>query len=323
MFCQNCGKEVSNKDTFCAFCGAKVPINNDSLNEQPNYNTNYNSNINNGTNTYSSQFTNNQQMAYNSKFTDFKETVFGKLLLNYFKKPLSIYSLMKDEDTLKVSVGMAIAMPIIYGFFHMLYFVSFFKNLINNLGYYANSIFVKLVSGFGDTYGVEYGSTDLLQFSDEISEIKDMLKQYLFMNIPKGDYFFKGVVVMFLMMAVAFAIIEICNATILRNSISHKNILLIVTVAYIPLVISIIISNIIIYSSIVATLLILVLGVIMSLISLFSGVLELNEESNDKTYLTIFINNVVFVIVVPFLMKIGMSSVFETIKNTLKIIDKL
>lgn len=329
MFCQKCGKEIGDEDMFCAFCGAKVQKNSAPLKEQPNNNYNHNikynpnNNIHNEINAYNNRPASNQQMNYNLQSRSFKETVFGKLLVNYFKKPLSVYSLMKNEDTLKVSIGMAIGMPIIYGFFHMLYFISFFKNLMDNLVYYINKLFTNLASSFGSSLGINYSSSDFFRLSDEISKIKDKIQSYISANMSVTDHFFKGIIIMLLIMIVAFVMIEICNATILKSSISQKNIFLISTVSFVPLVISLIISNVVIYLSFVATLLILVLGLIMSLISLFSSVLELNKESRDRAYWTILINNIAFVIIIPFLIKFSTSSAFQTIGNTLKIIDKL
>ena len=296
MFCQKCGNEINDMDTFCAFCGTKVQPNNNCLRKKENYNI---------------------------QSINFKETVFGKFVTNYIKKPLSIYSLMKNEDTLKVSIGMVIGMPIIYGLFHMLYFVSFFKNLINNLAYYINNLLNTLGSSLGSSLGLKYTPSDFFEISDEISKIKDKIQSYVSTNTSLHNYFFEGIIIMFLIMLIAFVIVEICNAVILKNSISQKNIFFMSTVSFIPLVFALIVSNIVIYVSFIATLWILVLGLIMSLISLFGGILELNETSKDRAYWTILINNIAFVFLIPFLIKFGTSNVIKIIGNTINVIGKL
>ena len=113
MFCQNCGKKIKENDVFCGSCGAKVITSSENAQKSSDDNENYrdssmqNSEKDNGIN----------HESYTQEHIDFKETVFGKVMHNYFKKPLSIFSLMKDEDTTKTSIGFLIGIPILYGLF--------------------------------------------------------------------------------------------------------------------------------------------------------------------------------------------------------------
>lgn len=364
MFCQNCGKEINETDTFCGFCGSKVVLvekkskdehkleeenitydnisqNNvkDSMKNQENYNANINQDIgcynqnnnmydqNNNNmyqqnNNYNNQYVDGQVSNYVSQHRQFSETVFGKLVSNYFKKPLSIFSLMKEEDTLKTSIGLLIGMPILYGFFHMLYFISFFKKLINNLAYYISNILNDLSTGLGNILGLKYTASDFFDISDGIAKVKEKVQTYVSLNMKCSDYFFKGILVMFLLILITFVVIEICNTVILKNSISQKNVIFIVTVGFVPLIMALILNNVVIYISFIATLCIFAFGLIMSLITIFSGIIQLNSESRDRVYLTMCINNIVLFIAMPFIIKIGVNSVCETVVNIIQVICK-
>ena len=72
-----------------------------------------------------------------------------------------------------------------------------------------------------------------------------------------------------------------------------------------------------------ATLIILILGFIMSLITIFSGVVQLNDERHDRAYWTMFINNVILMIIMPFIIKLGISSVLNTVAKIFKVMNKL
>lgn len=311
MFCQNCGKKIKENDVFCGSCGAKVITSSENAQKSSDDNENYrdssmqNSEKDNGIN----------HESYTQEHIDFKETVFGKVMHNYFKKPLSIFSLMKDEDTTKTSIGFLIGIPILYGLFHMLYFISFFKNIVNNVLYYVNKL--------SSILGSSYEEVDFYEYSDEISKIKNTIQTYISTNMEYPDYFFKGILVMFLMIAVTFIIVEICNATILKNSMNHKNILFISSIGFIPLLFAVILNNFVIYISFMATLIILILGFIMSLITIFSGVVQLNDERHDRAYWTMFINNVILMIIMPFIIKLGISSVLNTVAKIFKLMNKL
>lgn len=343
MFCQNCGKEINDNDTFCGYCGAKI-VSSNNYNKEQQYNSannqgmSYNNmngqNIpyNNGSNMngqnmpYNNQYMNGQNPNYGQNYVQnrktFSETVFGKLIVNYFKKPLSVFSVMKGEDTIKVSAILAVVMPIIYGCFHMLYFISFFKNLVNNLAYYINNILKSASNGLGSGFGVKYKPSDFLDISDSISKIKDKVQTSISSNMECSDYFFKGILVMFLIMLIAFITIEICNAILLKNTISQKDILLLATVGFIPLLLALIINNVVIYISFIATLCIFALGLIMSLITIFSGVVQLSNESRERAYITVLINNIVLVAAMPFIINIGINSVMETISIVLSVVCK-
>lgn len=302
MFCKNCGKQINESDVFCGFCGTKVKIA-----SRGDFENEISDNTNKGDRVRDNEI---KQPVYTHQNVNFKETIFGKIACNYFKKPLSIFSLMKNENTTKTSIGFLFGIPVIYGLFHMLFFISFFKNIVNNIFYYMNKL--------GSIFGLGDSNLDFYQYSSEISKIKTTVESYLSVNMKYPNYFLNGMLIMFLIIAITFIVIEICNATILKNSMSHKNILFVSTVGFIPLMLAIILNNVVIYISFVATIAIIILGLIMSLVTIFSGISQLSDMKKDRAFWTILISSAALMCVMPFIMKISLSSCIETVMGIVK-----
>lgn len=295
MFCQNCGKEVKENDTFCGFCGAKITKSSETINKES-----------------------VQEEHKNVQHRSFSETMFGKIVTNYFKHPISTFSTMKNEETMKTSIGFLIGMPILYGLFNMLYFISFFRTIVDNLLHFIGS----LSSSIQNMLGISYSESDYFEFADDISKMKSTIQTYISTRMETADFFLKGMLVMFLIILATFIVIEICNITILKNNISHKNIMLIATMGFVPLLLALVLNNILIYISFTFTLIIFAFGFVMSLVTIFGGILQLSNNNKDRAYYVAFINNLVLVIVAPFLMNFALSSVFATITSFFKSLSK-
>lgn len=306
MFCKNCGKQINESDAFCGFCGTKVNVA-----STENFENESSNNINMGDRVRDNGM---KQPVYTHQNINFKETIFGKLACNYFKKPVSIFSLMKNENTTKTSIGFLFGIPVIYGLFHMLFFMSFFKNIVENILHFINNI--------GSAFGLGYSNLDFYKYSSEISKIKTTVESYLSMNMKYGNYFLNGMISMFCIIAITFIAIEVCNATILKKGMSHKNILFVSTVGFIPLILAIILNNVVIYISFVATVVIIMLGFIVSLITIFSGISQLVDVERDRVFCTILISSAALMCIVPLIMKTSLSSCIETIMGIVKSMNR-
>lgn len=309
MFCKVCGKEIKEGDAFCTSCGAKLSDDSklNTFSEKPETSTNY------------EDYENDDEIEeeYVQPHRTFKETMFGKTIINYFKHPLQVFSIMKNEDTTSTSIGILVGTIVLYGIFSMLYFITFLKNIVDIFFIGINS----LSDNLKNILNIDI--SDYYDYSEEISSLKNGINTYLTTRGDNFSYFIKSALSIGILILITFVIIEICNAIILKNRISHKNILFISAIGFVPLLISTIVNNILIYISFFATVIIAIFGFIMSLTTIFTGILQVSNKKDDKIYWTTAINNLALTIAIPFTLKISLGAVLDTFIKLFKYLDRL
>lgn len=305
MFCKVCGKEIKEGDAFCTSCGAKIS-DDSSLNVAQKSTTNEK---------YDYEVQNEGE--YIQSHRNFKETMFGKIVINYFKDPFQVFSIMKNEDTTSTSIGILIGTIILYGIFSMLYFITFLKNIVD--------IFFRAINSLSDNLKniLNIDISDYYNYSEEISSLKNGINAYLTTRGDNFNYFIKSALSIGILILITFVIIEICNSIILKNRITHKNILFISAIGFTPLLMSTIVNNILIYISFFATIILAIFGFIMSLITIFIGILQVSNKKDDKIYWTIAVNNLALTIYTPFMLKLSLSTVLDTFIKLFKYLDRL
>ena len=305
MFCKVCGKEIKEGDAFCTSCGAKIS-DDSSLNitQKPTDNEEYD---------YEAQNEDEYVQAHRS----FKETMLGKTVINYFKHPFQVFSIMKNEDTASTSIGILVGTIILYGIFSMLYFITFLKNIVD--------IFFRAINSLSNSLKniLNIDISDYYNYSEEISNLKNGINTYLTTRGDNFSYFIRSALSIGILILITFVIIEICNSIILKNRITHKNILFISAIGFTPLLISTIVNNILIYISFFATIILAIFGFIMSLITIFIGMLQVSNKKDDKIYWTIAVNNLALTISIPFMLKLSLGTVLDTFIKLFKYLDHL
>jgi len=200
-----------------------------------------------------------------------------KLIKTYFTKPLSFFSEFKNEDSVKTSVGLLVGLPIIYGLLNILYtssLINSFLNLFNKLP----DILSK--AGIISVQEAIMAKKELL-LSSEVEDMKNKISAF----VDNKDVFLNGVGQVIGIIILTGIILAIINAAILKNKMSYKDILIISTASYIPLVLSLIVAIIATFISVIFGAFILISGYILSVITIYSGIRQLSEEKNDKVFM--------------------------------------
>ena len=280
MFCKNCGKEVAEGDGFCGNCGQ-------SSENKPGI-----------------------------KLHIAKDFMIVKLIKTYFTKPLSFFSELKNEDSVKTSVGLLIGLPIIYGLLNILYtssLINSFFNMFNKLP----DILSK--AGIISAKEAIMAKQELL-LSSEVVDVKNKISAF----VDNKDIFFNGAGQVIGIIILTGIILAIINAAILKNKMSYKDILIISTASYIPLVLSLILAIIATFISVIFGAFILISGYILSFITIYSGIRQLSEEKNDKVFIIMAILFVVISAVLQYLVTkqfensiMEILNVYETMENFL------
>ncbi|PRR83582.1 zinc ribbon domain-containing protein [Clostridium vincentii] len=264
MFCKNCGSQIAEGDGFCGNCG------------QPGE---------------------NQKGIKQDKPRDL---IIIKLIKTYFIKPLSFFSELKNDDTVKTSVGLLAGLSIIYGLINILYTSS----LINSFF----SMFNKLPdilskSGIISAQEAITAKQELL-LSSEVVDMKNNISAF----VDNKDVFLNGTGQVVGIIILTGIILAIINSVILKNRMSYKDILIISTASYIPLVLSLGVATIVTFISATFGAFILISGYILSFITIYSGIRQLSEEKNDK----VFIIMAILFIVVSAVLAIFVTKQFES-----------
>lgn len=195
----------------------------------------------------------------------------------YFTKPLSFFSEFKEKDVLRPSIVLLVVLPIIYGVFNILYTSAVINSIVNMIGKLP-----QLLSKTGMLSKAEatLAQASLMQ-SSEVTASKSMLHSL----ISNKDIFIKGVIQLLIIIILTGVVLLILNAVVLKNKIKKEDVLFIVTASYIPMVLSVAAASLVTLISISFGLFILASGYILSFITLYSGIRQLSEETNDKTFM--------------------------------------
>ena len=103
-------------------------------------------------------------------------------------------------------------------------------------------------------------------------------------------------------------VLLILNAVVLKNKIKKEDVLFIVTASYIPMVLSVAAASLVTLISISFGLFILASGYILSFITLYSGIRQLSEETNDKTFMLM----IILFLIISALLSICVTKYIET-----------
>lgn len=279
MFCKNCGSEISNGDRFCGTCG------------QPQFES---GSIPRGT------FTQGRVM----------DTGLVKLIKNYFIKPVSFFSELKGENSLKTSISLFIGLPIIYGLLNIIYTSA----LVNSFF----SMLKKLPEVLANAKIVP--QQEAARLSQELAMSNELLEAKSRINsmIDNKDVFLHSFIQLLVIIILSAIILAILNAVMLKNKIKHEDILFLAVSSYIPLVIAAAITSIATLVSITFGLLILFSGYILSFITLYSGIKQISEEKNDK----VFVIMIIFFVVCSALLSIFIVKQIESsLVSTMQLLD--
>lgn len=264
MFCKNCGSQIAEGDGFCGNCG------------QPGE---------------------NQKGIKQDKPRDL---IIIKLIKTYFIKPLSFFSELKNDDTVKTSVGLIAGLPIIYGLLNILYTSS----LINSFFSMFNKLPDILAKAGIISAQEAIRSKQELLLSSEVVDMKNKISAF----VDNKDVFLNGTGQVVGIIILTGIILAIINSVILKNKMSYKDILIISTASYIPLVLSLGVATIGTLISATFGAFILISGYILSFITIYSGIRQLSEEKNDK----VFIIMAILFVVVSAVLAIFVTKQFES-----------
>lgn len=237
-----------------------------------------------------------------------KDSALLELLKKYFIKPVSFFSELKDKDLLKTSIALLIALPVINGLLNILYnsavvssIFSLFKKLPNILA--EAGIITKGEALQGQTE--LFASNQFINFKDKIDNL-----------IDNKEIFLSGSGQILIIMILTGIILGILNAIILKSKIKATDILFISTVSYIPLVLAMVVAIIATFISILFGLFILFSGYILSFITLYSGIRQLSNETNDKAFILMTILFVLISAVLSICIVLRIDSSIMSIMNT-------
>lgn len=249
MFCKNCGSEILDGDRFCGSCGCQ-------------------------------QFENDMRK---ETFTTVKPIDSGiiKVFKNYFIKPVSFFSELKDEELLKSSIALLLGLPIIQGLLNILYVSA----IINSIFSMVKKLPTILASAKIISEQEALKASQQLMMSNEILDAKNKINAF----IDNKDIFINSFIQVFVIIILTAIILAILNAIVLKSKIKPTDILFISTSSYIPLVISMALASIVTLVSIIFGLLIIGSGYILSFITLYSGIKQISEEKNDKVFIIMII----------------------------------
>ncbi|KHD16189.1 zinc ribbon domain-containing protein [Clostridium butyricum] len=247
MFCKNCGGQIKEGDVFCGNCGVQA----DDIPQR------------------------NQENDKNSDKTITNMKGFDEVKI-YFKNPLSFFSKMKGSNLMIKSIVLILGLPIISGIFNV-----FYNSAV------LNSIFSS-VKNLPDLL-VKSGLIDISQSSILKNGIVMSNEYYEFKNrimtiVDNKEIFISGFFQVISLMIVTIVVIELLNYVLLKNKIKQNEILFVSSASYIPLAISIIVASLVSLLSILFGILIIVSGYILSFITLYNGIKEFSNESEDKIF---------------------------------------
>ncbi|WP_286907522.1 zinc ribbon domain-containing protein [Clostridium sp. UBA1652] len=230
-----------------------------------------------------------------------------KLIKTYFTKPLSFFSEFKDKDVVKPSIILLVVLPIIYGIINIIYTSSVISAIF--------SMFKKLPdilakAGLISQLELAQAKSEILM-SDEVLSFKSKIDAL----IDNKDIFLKAAGQLLIIIIVTAIILLILNIVILKNKIRTEDILFIAVMSYIPLVLSGALASLATMISIFLGMFIVFSGYILSFITLFSGISQVSEETNDKVFILMSIIFILISIILSLYVTKYIESSFLQIKN--------
>lgn len=235
-------------------------------------------------------------------------SVFFELLKQYFTKPLSFFNELKDKDLVKSSVILLIGLPIINGLLSILYnsavvssIFGLFKKLPNILAEAGMITKGEAIKGQAELFT----SNQFINFKDKVENL-----------IDNKEIFLSGAAQILIIIVLTGIILGILNAIILKGKIKAADIFFISTVSYIPLILSMILAIIATFISIIFGVTILLSGYILSFITLYSGIRQLSNESNDKIFIFMIILFILMSAVLSICIVLRIDSSIMSIMNT-------
>lgn len=264
MFCKNCGTKLDDGDAFCSNCGAPV-----------------------GTSAK-----NHESFQGNVSHAALNEIPIVTFFSYYMKKPLSFFEKYKKEDSIKISVPLLILLPILYGFISIVYSKCVVKAAVS---------LIKKIPEFMSKMGL-ISAQDVVRAKNEMMMSDSWLNidQKISGLIDKKDIFFSGFGNLLIIIIVTVVLLAALNALMFKNKMSARDIMIISTSSYIPLVLSFVAASIGTLISILFGLCILVSGYILSFITLYNGIKQLSGENEDKVFAVMIILFVISSAVVSF-----------------------
>lgn len=254
MFCKNCGKAISEGDSFCGNCGTRIVS--DGKSKKINVNLSL--------------------PKFSFKDIAIKDLKIVEMMKMYFKKPLSFFKEINESELVNTCVTFLIGLPIIYGLLNILYNASFLSSLFSEMKKLPELL-------------VEMGviqSSEATAFKNEIllSSSLSNFKGQINSMVDNKELFINGFLNVLMLMLVTGIILYALNSLILKKKLNEKQIFLISTASYIPLVLSLAAATIVTFISMTFGIFIILAGYILSFITLYNGIQELSEESCDNAF---------------------------------------
>lgn len=284
MFCRNCGASMQENDYFCGNCGTSVGEN---------------KTIKGG------------KIQYKNSFENF---FIIRLLKTYFKNPLSFFTKLKDEELVKESLTLIIALPIISGLLTILYNSALLNSLFST---------IKNIPDFLLKIGIIKADEAIkakneLIMSDEFIN----LKSKTIAMIDNKEIFLSGFVQVLIIMLLTGIILAILNSVILKNKIDIKKVLFLSTSSYIPLILVFPLVALSTLISIPFGIFIYIFGYILSFITLYSGIKQFSDEKNDKVFILMAILFIAFSAVLSIIIVKELESSIMSVTKILKMFDE-
>ncbi|MDU5722990.1 MULTISPECIES: zinc ribbon domain-containing protein [Clostridium] len=244
MFCKNCGGQIKEGDVFCGNCGVQAD-------DIP------------------------QRNQGNSDKTITNMKVFDDVKI-YFKNPLSFFLKMKDSNLMIKSIVLILGLPIISGIFNVFYNSAVLNSIFSSV---KNLPDLLVKSGL-----IDISQSAILKNGIVMSNEYYEFKNRIMTIVDNKEIFVSGFFQVISLMVVTIVVIELLNYVLLKNKIKQNEILFMSSASYIPLAISIILASLVSLLSILFGILIILSGYILSFITLYSGIKEFSNESEDKIF---------------------------------------
>lgn len=292
MFCSNCGNKLEGGDEFCSNCGYKVSSRNTSVSS--------------------------------SKMIDFdseniKKTISSyslvKILKKYFINPLSFIKDFKGKELTRPVIELLISLSIINGFLNIFYTSTFIRKVFNVIKKLPN-ILVKSGVISPNEYLNDFYTGNI---EKELTVIRTTIENY----IDYKSIFFSGVARLLIMIVLTGIILLVVNAILLKGKNKIIDLFFLSCITYMPFVIASLLGTLATYISILFGWLIIISGIILSFITLFNGLKEISEETEDKVFITVAVTFIIFAIIASIFVATYVPSNISDFINKIKAMDSI
>lgn len=292
MFCSNCGNKLEGGDEFCSNCGYKVSSRNTSVSS--------------------------------SKMIDFdseniKKTISSyslvKILKKYFINPLSFIKDFKGKELTRPVIELLISLSIINGFLNIFYTSTFIRKVFNVIKKLPN-ILVKSGVISPNEYLNDFYTGNI---EKELTVIRTTIENY----IDYKSIFFSGVARLLIMIVLTGIILLVVNAILLKGKNKIIDLFFLSCITYMPFVIASLLGTLATYISMLFGWLIIISGIILSFITLFNGLKEISEETEDKVFITVAVTFIIFAIIASIFVATYVPSNISDFINKIKAMDSI